>query len=95
MQLIKVDGFHLGTFLGSAAYSVLDRFKHFGDYMLMTTSKMGYVTGYGFALYNVGWTIGAMASDDYEWIADFRDMNYIRKSSLMYNDCCGKVSEKI
>ena len=72
MQLIKVDGFHLGTFLGSAAYSVLDRFKHFGDYMSMTTSKMGYVTGYGFALYNVGWTIGAMASDDYEWIADFR-----------------------
>ena len=72
MQLIKVDGFHLDTFLGSAAYSVLDRFKHFGDYMSMTTSKMGYVTGYGFALYNVGWTIGAMASDDYEWIADFR-----------------------
>lgn len=72
VQLIKLDGFHLGTFLGSAAYSVIDRFKHFGDYMSMSTSKMGYITGYGFALYNVGWVLGAAISDDYKWIADFR-----------------------
>lgn len=72
LQLMKLDGFHLSTFLGSSWYSICNRFKHFGDYMSMSTSKFGYVVGYGFALYNVGWTIGAAVSDDYEWIADFR-----------------------
>lgn len=72
LQLMKLDGFHLSTFLGSAAYSVFDRFKHFRDYMSMATSKIGYIIGYGFAFYNTGWAIGAAISDDYEWIADFR-----------------------
>lgn len=72
LQLMKVDGFHLSTFLGSSWYSICDRFRHFGDYMSMSTSKFGYVVGYGFAMYNVGWTIAAAISDDYEWIAKFR-----------------------
>ncbi len=38
----------------------------------MSTSTIGYITGYGFALYNVGWAIGAAVSDDYEKIAKYR-----------------------
>lgn len=40
--------------------------------MSMTTSAFGYIIGYGGAAHNVGWTIGAFASDNYEEIADFR-----------------------
>lgn len=64
-QLIKADGFHLNTLLGVTIYSIGDRFKHFGDYMSLTTTKFGYIFGY----------IGAFISNDYEWIADKR--NYI------------------
>lgn len=53
-------------------YSIVDRFKNFGDYLSMSTSTIGYITGYSFALYNIGWAICASVSDDYEWIADFR-----------------------
>lgn len=38
----------------------------------MSTSTVEYITGYGFALYNVGWAIGATVSDDYEKIAKYR-----------------------
>lgn len=74
-QLIKADGFHLNTLLGATIYSIGDRFKHFGDYMSLTTTKFGYIFGYIGAFYNVGWMIGAFISNDYEWIADKR--NYI------------------
>ena len=72
LQLLKLDGFNLKNILGIATYSIGDRFKHFGDYASMSTSAIGYITGYGFALYNVGWAIGAAVSDDYEKIAKYR-----------------------
>ena len=72
LQLLKSDGFNLKNILGIATYSIGDRFKHFGDYASMSTSTIGYITGYGFAFYNVGWAIGAAVSDDYEKIAKYR-----------------------
>ena len=72
INLMKMDRFHLSTFLGCAGYSLIERFKNIKTYMGMETGKLGYIISYGFAAREVGNMFYSFASSDPKTRADKR-----------------------
>jgi len=63
LQLMKVDGFNIKSFLGASMFSVVDRLKNAGTYLKMPTSKMGFIVTYGFAAISVGMVIESFTAE--------------------------------